>query len=279
MEAPRGWPPPRRKTRVFLAVAGSILASEDTLQLKTLKAAQIGRAAGSFRVDRVIVYPDGERSRGDARLLRLLLEYYSTPPYLRRRLFTLAGKLRYAGLMPPLQTPSHVVPPRVKPGMYVEGIVVDSAGEGSTVFIGERAPRARVGVRLKPGRRVIIKIVKEKEDILEGVVRDPPFYWRFTVDYEPSLESLLDKWRGRMLLVAASRLGEPLIEDQIGLSAMRRGGLLLAFGGPRGHVWGDRSPQDLFDLVYNALPFQGNKTLRTEEAVQIALARLDRYLS
>jgi len=279
VEVPRGWPPPRRKTRVFLAVAGSILTSEDTLQLKTLKAAQIGRAAGSFRVERVIVYSDGERSRSDARLLRLLLEYYSTPPYLRRRLFTVASKLRYAGLMPPLQTPSHVVPPRVKPGMYVEGIVEDSAGEGSTVFIGERAPRARVGVRLKPGRRVIIKIVKEKEDILEGVVRDPPFYWRFTVDYEPSLESLLDKWRGRMLLVAASRLGEPLIEDQIGLSAMRRGGLLLAFGGPRGHVWGDRSPQELFDLVYNALPFQGNKTLRTEEAVQIALARLDRYLS
>ncbi len=279
MGALRGWPPPRRKTRIFLAVAGSILASEDTLQLKTLKAAQIGRAAGSFRVDRVIIYPDSEGFSSDARLLRLLLEYYSTPPYLRRRLFTVASKLRYAGLMPPLQTPSHAIPPKLKPGMYVEGFVKDSDREGSTVFIGERVPRARVRARLKPGRRVIIKIVGEGGGLLEAVLEDPPFYWRFTVEYEPSLETLLNKWRGRMLLVAASRLGEPLIEDRIGLSATRKGGLILVFGGPRGHVWGDRSPQDLFDLVYNALPFQGNKTLRTEEAVQIALARLDMYIS
>ncbi|WVZ63562.1 hypothetical protein U9M48_013185 [Paspalum notatum var. saurae] len=105
------------KPTVSIAVAGSIIDNAQSLELATLLAGQIARAATVFRIDEVVVFDstpaaekggagDGEES--GARFLARILEYMETPQYLRRRLFPMHKNLKFVGLLPPLDAPHHV---------------------------------------------------------------------------------------------------------------------------------------------------------------------------
>jgi predicted SPOUT superfamily RNA methylase MTH1 len=41
------------------------------------------------------------------KLIKTIFDYINTAPYLRRRLYPVVPELRFAGLLPPLNIPSH----------------------------------------------------------------------------------------------------------------------------------------------------------------------------
>ncbi|MFN4046727.1 MAG: putative RNA uridine N3 methyltransferase, partial [Acidilobaceae archaeon] len=93
MTSPFEWPPRRRHRKLAVAFPASVLATEDTLELKTIKAGVIGRVLAVYRVDQAVLFMDPESREGDLKLLKLLLEYMVSPPHLRRKLYPITREL------------------------------------------------------------------------------------------------------------------------------------------------------------------------------------------
>jgi predicted SPOUT superfamily RNA methylase MTH1 len=273
------WPPPRRRKPLFLSVASSILSTEPDLETKTIKLGMIARAAALYRADRVIVYRDAQSSIEDYRVARLLLEYASTPPYLRKRLFPLSRKLRFAGLLYPVQTPSHAISPRLKPGDYIE-VIVESCQNGvCEAFGGGVKGKIILRGQAKPGRRITVKVLEIKDDKVFVKREDPGFYWRFKVEAFPSLKQAIERFRSiNSLIIGTSRLGDCDVGKVSSLISGRKS-VLVVFGGPKGHVWEEPGvDKSSFDIILNLVPFQGNKTVRSEEAILAGMSKLDPFI-
>lgn len=267
------WPPPRRRRPLHVAVASSILSTEQTLLLKTLRAGAVARLAGIFRVERVVVYRDPDSSTEDQRLLALLLRYLVTPPYLRRRIFPLIPELRYAGALPPLRLPLHDAPREPRRGALVAGLVEECSGGWCRVYLGAMG-HGRVPGRYRPGSVLPLRVADPEGPILE------PYrgraYLGFEVDESPGgLGPVLRRYRGMgWLLLGTSRLGSCLSPDGLASLAQGKPGVLVAFGGPRGEVERDAGGEK-FDAIVNTVPGQGARTVRTEEAMAATLAILN----
>ncbi|MCE4600788.1 MAG: hypothetical protein F7C38_04405 [Desulfurococcales archaeon] len=269
------WPPWKRRHTIAIAVAASVLSTEETLQLKTLKAGVIARAAALYRVDKVIIYKDKFSSKKDYKLLRLLLEYISTPPYLRKRLFPLLPELRAAGLLPPLRIPLHDIPRRPARNLVMEGLVEECTSGVCRVFLGSYGYGLLRG-NSKPGKRILVRIIDEDKLLLERVT-DPDFYTGFRVEANPDLPRVLDRYRDHgYTIIGTSKKGECYSREAIQEYEDSKG-FLVVFGGPTGSVVDEASP-DLYDLVLNTIPMQGTKTVRTEEAIHATLAILNSTL-
>jgi len=266
------WPPPRRNPPFYIIIASSILTVEETLLLKTLKAGDVGRLAAVFRVDRIIVYRDEDSDKRDYRLLRLLLRYMATPPYLRRRIFPIMPELRYAGLLPPLRTPLHDIPREPEPGVYVAGLVESCRGRRCRVYLGRYGTGVAEGGRLRPGGVYTFRVVEVAPLRLEYVA-DPDFYTGYSVEGWPVLRQGLAWARGKgWTIVGTSRRGSCFSSDTLRrILEARRGPVAFVFGGPRGDVVREAG-EGYYDIVVNTIPHQGTRTVRTEEALAATLA-------
>ncbi len=267
------WPPPRRRLPLHVAIPGSILSIEHDLRGKTIKAGLVARALTVYRVDHVVVYRDPDTSPGDLKLLKALLEYAMTPPHLRRRLVPLRPELRYAALMPPVQTPRHLPPREPEPGAVLDGVVVERRGGSCRVWLGSLGvgtlPRCRAG----RGGVVTVRItgvdpLRLEPADWEGV------YIGYTVEEAGGVEEAAARARARGLrLVATSRHGS--CEAARALPTAQ--GVALLFGGPHRGLLEYTSPK-LYDAIINTVPLQGNATIRTEEALHATLAIIN-YLA
>ncbi|MCE4601979.1 MAG: hypothetical protein F7B18_02220 [Desulfurococcales archaeon] len=261
------WPPRRRPKPLHVALPGSVLSTEHSLQAKTIKAGFIARALAVHRVDHVWLFRDPDTGREDLRLLSLLLRYSVTPPHLKKRLFPLSSALRYVGLMPPLNLASHEVPASPEPGALMDGIVEECRGGNCRIFLGSLGYGVMRG-RARPGRLVTVRIIRAKDGAVEveeaswGLI-----YTGFGVSIRSRLEDLIAEARGRgFRVVATSRLGECV-------DSIRNEGLLIVFGGPRLGLL-EYADSGLFDLVANTVHMQGARTVRTEEALHATLTRV-----
>ncbi|MEB3816446.1 MAG: hypothetical protein LRS46_00680 [Desulfurococcales archaeon] len=268
------WPPPRAGYETVVALPGSVLSVEPDLRMKTVKAGFIARALAIYRVDLAIIYRDEETRQGDAELLKLLLDYEATPPHLRRRLYPLRPELRYAGLLPPLRTFPHDAPLEPSPGAVVDGVIVGRDSRGCRVYLGRLGYWRLRGCGKPAGTVVTVKIVDvNSKEVVEASWDG--IYPGYSSTLMPSLDSVIRWARGRgYVTVAASRLGQCLdrgLACRILREARSRGGVLLAFGGPHGTLYGRAG----FDYIVNTVPFQGVKTVRTEEALHSLLALLN----
>lgn len=255
----------------------SILSDVPSLAEKTFKVGQIARAASIFRVDQLVVYPEGQGWRRDSRLIFDLLSYAEAPQYLRRRLFPLSPNLRYAGLIPPLRTPHH--PLGTSQVEYREGFVVKSGNGGSLVDIGLNDP-VSCRERLKPNTRVTMHY---EDGRWEPIPRNSvPLYWGYTVALEERPLGKILAGRPSGMVIATSRTGDPISEKHREISDALKGGksLALIFGSPREGLneilkKEGASLPGLADMVVNIAPMQGTATIRTEEAIIITLAQLE----
>ncbi|MCE4620769.1 MAG: RNA methyltransferase [Desulfurococcales archaeon] len=269
------WPPPPSKKRISLAIASSILSTEPTRELKAIKASLIARAAGIFRVDEIIVYRDKSSRRRDQEELFTLLSYLATPPYLRRRLIPLKPELRIAGLLLPLNIPTHDLPPRPRKDLIMYGVIEECSDHACRVYLGRYGTGIlRVERRVPQGTLIIVRIVSLDPIILEEV-REPGVYTGFKVIRGSSLGQVASSYKARgYAVIGTSRRGEcigSLVPGELGRG---KRGMLVAVGGPRGSVLEDAGGYEYFDAVVNLVPFQGTRTIRSEEAVLIALSLL-----
>ncbi|KAL5222480.1 hypothetical protein ABZP36_027193 [Zizania latifolia] len=283
---------PKRKMTVSIAVAGSIIDNAQSLELATLLAGQIARAATVFRIDEVVVFDsnpsvdnggDGEES--GARFLVRILEYLETPQYLRRRLFPMHKNLKFVGLLPPLDAPHHVR--KHEWSEFREGVTLDGdRSKGTLVDVG-LSKNVLVEQILEPGKRVTVAMGTDR-DILKVRKVVPPsspkdemeLYWGYKVRYASNLSGVFSDSQykeGYDYIIGTSEHGKIMSSSELNLPSLRH--LLIAFGGLAGleeSIEEDRNLKgkgvnDIFTAYLNTCPSQGSRTIRTEEALLISL--------
>lgn len=119
---------------------------------------------------------------------------------------------------------------------------------------------------------------------------DDGTYWGFTTRLADSISGVFEECPfsddGYDLKIGTSERGSKSVEDKtFGLPKFKHS--LLVFGGVAGieecvdadeslKITGSSSSK-LFDLWLNTCPFQGSRTIRTEEAVMISLAKINPF--
>ncbi len=272
------WPPPRRGKPLFIAVPASVIANEPGLALKSIRASEIVRAAALFRADRIVIYKGRRASREEMKLFTLLARYAATPPHLKKKAFPLDERLRYVGLMKPLQTPAHTPPNRLERGSVIAGLVEGCGVRHCRVSFGSMGPGIVAYRRSRPRRGDIVpvRIVSPpaRGRPAKGEIYMPPYYWNPSVRPVASLAGYLRETRSiGFLVVGASRLGNCAYKRARRLIARARG-IVVVFGGPRTHVW-EEAPRTLYDIFLNTAPLQGTRTVRVEEAIITSLSVLE----
>jgi predicted SPOUT superfamily RNA methylase MTH1 len=162
---------------------------------------------------------------------------------------------------------------------------------------------------LQPGIRCTIQIdpaAYGRQGTIHGTVVSPSAitqtdgtYWGYTVRIAASLKSVLEQCPyadAYDLTIGTSERGNESVDDPnfslqqraIHKSSGSYRHALIVFGGVAGieecidadesmHLSGANS-STLFDRWINICPYQGSRTIRTEEAIAIALARLSPFL-
>jgi predicted SPOUT superfamily RNA methylase MTH1 len=279
--------------KLAIAIPASVISDTPHLREKTSKIGLIGRSAAIFRVDEIIIYPDNREANQsrDMDFIALLLNYLETPQYLRKNLFKLETRLQFAGILPPMRTPHHLVSGNVKDlktGEYREGVVLSQAKEGLLVDIGVSKSAILRQKQYAIGDRLTLQVVKAGEQVeMQTVNRDDlSVYWGFRVRVEKRTFGQLVMDGEFDLTIATARLGDKFVnvagEMEKRWKTARK--ILLSFGAPTRGLYDIAKSEGLnlnaiVDFVVNMLPGQGTVTVRTEEALLASLAILNLHFS
>ncbi|XP_064543408.1 putative methyltransferase C9orf114 [Drosophila montana] len=303
---------------VSIAVPGSILENAQSAELRAYVAGQIARAACIFRVNEVIVFDDvgvatareTKRSyeqdaegngtatatvRSSSLQLARILQYLECPQYLRKYFFPLHKDLKYSGLLNPLDTPHHLR--QQSKFRYREGVVCDKqAKDGHSYANVGLLNDVLIDKALDPGVRVTVKMDPPNETSRKqrGTLvspdeprRETGVYWGYQVRIAHSLSEIFTKSPyagGYDVTIGTSDRGASV--HDVPSKSIQYNHILIVFGGLQGleeALANDEKltvdePELLFDHYVNVLPKQGSRTIRTEEALLIALAALQEKL-
>ncbi|UCH03980.1 MAG: hypothetical protein JSW05_10385 [Candidatus Thorarchaeota archaeon] len=268
-----------------VAIPDTSLVDCSDLRQKTVKVGSLARAMAVFRVDSVMVYQTGQvpaSQKKDVGLLVRLLEYMDTPQYLRKKVFPISPSLKYAGLLPPLRTPSHpliTTPEGLTEGMHRWGIQV-------------RNGKVDIGIEqlidhpesVSERESTLFRITNTKPKIrLEVASRDEvEEYWGYRV---ARIDSLVEKLRevSETTRVVFSRNAPSYasLEDEIMSTVGNTKSVLAVFGGPKRGVSELLSEENNelkkhVDFWVNTIPDQGTETVRLEEALFASLGLLNK---
>ncbi|EFJ27785.1 hypothetical protein SELMODRAFT_95276 [Selaginella moellendorffii] len=293
-----------RKYTVSLAVSGSIINNAQSLELATRLAGQIARAATIFRIDEIVVFDDGEssassfqrtgwgRETGEAsggEFLARVLRYLEVPQYLRRALVPMHKSLRYAGQLPPLDSPHHL---RKQACCHSEKV---ARGNGCYADVG-LGQDVLIQETVKAGTRITVAMGSTDKNLKRGKLSVVPsstpresagLYWGYTVRVVDRLTKAFSDSsfeEGYDYTIGTSEHGEKVLTSDLRVPSFRHA--LIVFGGPAGleeslELDGSSTVKDvreLFTRYLNTCPLQGSRTIRTEEAIFISLQFLQEPL-
>ena len=245
---------------VSIAIPSSSLINEKDEKIKTYKVGMIARAASIFRVRTIYIYRDPILDESD--LIKDILEYLETPQYLRKEIIPIKKSLKYVGLLPPLQIPSHK-PKTLKINEVREGVVRRCTDGHAWVDIGVK-PLASLKGEYKRGARVTVRVCSKNPLVVEEA--EPPDYWGYSVK-KVELKDILSK---ENVVITSKRCKTPSIED-----IRQSVDTILVFGNPKDGVFEIAKRlgiQIKSKKCWNTVPMQGSKTVRLEEAIFATLA-------
>ena len=271
---------------------------------------RIARALAVFAVDEIIIFDDSASSSrprhpvdpssytGDtdpAHFLTHVLSYLEAPPFMRKTLFPLHPNLRIAGQLPSLDMPHHPHPKEWLP--YGEGVTLagkTSTGRGTLVEVGLDAP-VEIEEEIEPKTRVTLRFPEDQDQYPECVHPDTPrtqggYYWGYQVRSCSSLSTVFTESpyeNGYDISIGTSERGTSIPSSFPSNKPVNFKHMLIVFGGPRGlefasmndeelsgmEIQGSKT-KELFDHWINVLPNQGSRTIRTDEALFIALTAM-----
>ncbi|CAN8100546.1 unnamed protein product [Discula destructiva] len=298
-----------RNFTVSIAVPGSIITDFKTADQRITSPGRIARALGVFCVDEIVIYDDSplesrpravdhDRYTGDidpCHFIVHVLSYLETPPFMRKALFPLHDNLAKAGLLPSLDMPHHPHKDEWLP--YREGVTVKGrpeGGKGTMVEVGMRNP-VTITDDITSNTRVTLHFPEQSLNNPEPVHPTAPrtdagYYWGYNVRSASSLSAVFTESAfagGYDLSIGTSERGTPASKAFPPSKQPKFEHLLIVFGGPRGLEYAAMNDQELggrgisggrtrelFDHWVNVLPNQGSRTIRTDEAVFIALTSL-----
>ncbi|CAM9700382.1 unnamed protein product [Chrysoparadoxa australica] len=226
-----------------------------------------------------------------------VLQYMEMPQYLRKQLIPMHPDLRFVGLLAPLDTPHHVR--AEEPSPFREGLVSKKElKSGCLVHVGLRKD-VRLNKAIKAGVRVTVRIENPEmitkhpkgKAVAPSVPREESgLYWGYTTRLATSISEVFTGspfHGGYDVTLGTSERGSTSVDDDdFAIKPFQH--LLLVFGGVKGieaSIDNDEAfdlagadSHKLFDMWVNTCPHQGSRTIRTEEAVLLSLARLSPYI-
>lgn len=245
---------------------------DDALREKTIKVGLIARACAIFGIERIYIYRDASRnSEADYEIAKVIFEYAETPQYLRKRIFGKRKELEYAGLLPPLRIPSHLIESTVEANQVREGVIVVQNGE-LMVDVGGRS-LALVEGRVHEGQRITARVVSVEPLAVKIEERPSEEYWGYEIRRAPSLARFL-RSSNFELLILTSRLGVGVqkIWSEFVDKCRSAPRILVCFGSPEAGLDKilkvEKSRVTDFESLYvNTFPDQNVETVRLEEAI------------
>jgi len=261
---------------ISIAIPDSSLIDESEKMAKTKKISLIARACSIFKVKEIYIYQEPDKQRNDSKLLITVLKYLVTPPFLRKSLYPLTNLLKYAGILSPLQIPSHTLkknPKDIKIGDVRTGLIIKSRSKKfCDVGIGLLVPY--FGKQL-PGKRVIVifKAIFPNFLITEITQEKNPIYWGYRVKQQRNLQSLILNWNGSILYT--SRNGQNFSSKTVKKYSSSKNPILIVFGSPKRGLYeilGKKFMKTKQSETINFFPKQGTQTVRLEEAILGILA-------
>lgn len=271
-------------TRISISIPDSCLSESVSLIAKSQKISQIARACSIFRVNKIFIYRDRTINSHDNHIIKTILEYLDTPPYLRRKIYPEMKVLKYAGTLPPIKSPHHkskIHLRDLKNDEYRVGLVVKTHGR-LYVDVGLDRQLPLEGDLMEKSK-IIVRIKRNRNEYLCREVRKNELtgYWGYDVEFVPSLFGLIrnDNYK----VVITSKEGKFFrITD---LNDIRKREILLLFGSPkigiRKILESEKIDfgQNLNDYTFNMFPYQGTNTVRLEEAVLGTLSIVNHSLN
>lgn len=256
--------------KLSVAIPESALSDESLKIDKTRKISVLARACAIFRVDTIYVYQEGNNKQ-DGNLIVMILKYLETPQFLRKRLFPKMNDLKFAGVLQPLKIPSHITPAnpkKINRADVREGIVVSVKGKRFVdvginqliPFFGKTSIGKRVTVQFKEGY--------PKFSVKEITKNEAPYYWGYTVKERANLFSLLNEWKGNIIIT--SRKGKTVTKEQLAKYMTSDQPTLVAFGSPEKgihEILGGKMKNVQNAKSLNFFPNQATETVRLEEAL------------
>ena len=275
---------------ITIAVPASFISNTPHLREKTAKTGLIGRAAAIFRVNKIIIYSDRNEiaQSKEIDLIRTLLSYINTPQYLRKKLFGLDPKLKYAGILPPLRTPNHPLNRKSKKlivGDYREGIIIGKQKKGFELEIGVEKTALLRERQYSIGDHIIIQIIKTGKEIeVQSLTRNEiPIYWGFSIEEKKSFRDILGS-NEYDLVIATSKKGNILtnIITEIMKRWEKANKILFEFGSPSKGLFEIAKDEGInlkekTHFIVNMVPQQATATIRTEEALFATLSIFNLY--
>ncbi|MDT7877174.1 MAG: putative RNA uridine N3 methyltransferase [Candidatus Caldarchaeales archaeon] len=279
--------PPARKPPLHVLIPSTYAEDAAHLREKTLRIGFLFRAMAIFRVDKMIIYhEDPSRPSKNAGLIKLICDYMSTAPYLRRRLFKLRPELKYVGLLPPLNIPTHPESPEPPEGLWeLREALVERRGKLALIHAGLKKA-ITLDAPLRNGAKIIVLTRRHGKKVRVRVRsrKRLPYYLGTTVSlHDGPLIEILSKYR---YAVATDKNGVPLtdVADRLRLEIRgAEGPVCVAFGSyERGldeiAALQGASLDKLFNVCVNFIPHQGVRSVRTEEAVYAVLSFLNNLI-
>ena len=257
---------------ISVALPDSLFLEDDLLREKTAKVGSIARSLAIFGVERIYLYRDTSRNGEiDYETAKTILEYAETPQYLRKRLYGRRKELEFAGLLPPLRIPSHLVESSVEPNQVREGVIVIQNGE----LKGDVGARelAMIDGRVHEGQRVTVRVTSVEPLVAKIEERPSNKYWGYEVRRAPSLARFL-KSSNFELLILTSRQGTEVNKmwDEFRSKCAGAPRILICFGSPEAGIdkilKQEKAKITDFESIYvNTFPMQNVGTVRLEEAL------------
>ncbi len=258
--------------------------NEPDLLRITIKTWIIARFSCIYRVNKITLYRSRKykdcRREGD--IVSLLLRYFKAPPYLKKKLFKKREELKYVGLAPPLQIPTHTVSSKPVLGEVREALIVRKRGHKLVVDSGFPGliEIEDYEDNYQQGDIILVK-VSNRDPLRLDIVSDNRIYRGYEIESTKDIIEYVEHSRDRYW-IGTSKMGRPIwkaVGSVIDLLMERQGKVSIVFGEPYRGLFEIGSelgfdPQLLFDDVYNFVPEQGTKSVRIEEALPASLSIL-----
>lgn len=281
-------PVEKRKRKLLVLIPFSTISTAPSLREKTIIVGRIARALAIFRVDEVILYKDPFiHNKDDERIFMDILEYLCIPPYLRKKVVPIKNTLKYVGILNPLQiVATHTASCKAVEGEIRAGLVLSLSKHQLVLDIGiENEITVQIDNELwkilNVGDIVLVRITKTNP-IRVSVLTNHNYYTGYKVKVTNNLKEYLEYLKAnKILLIATSRYGQYVrdVEHQLRKDYQKSKGIALIFGSPRKGLL-EIFPKlgirlNNINYMINLIMSQGVRTIRTEEALIIALAIID----
>jgi predicted SPOUT superfamily RNA methylase MTH1 len=301
------------KDRICVAIPDSSLSDEKGLREKTLKIGKFARAFSIFGVEKIIIYkdPTEKRKNADMFLIRLILEFLNTPPYLRKSLYPMNADLSYTGLLPPIKAPHHknkVKLKDVKMGEIRIGVLQDrnsiiqqierktyTNDQKLIINFKKESYKLYVDVGLdclipflgegSHGEKVVVKFVNTYPNlkVIRASTKDlENLYFGYSILRVASLEEFFKSLDQKTFVIFTSKKGRIFknAESDFKESITNFENLLIVFGSP------SKGIKEIYpnyhntknSMYLNMFPYQKTQTIRLEEAILGTLTMFNHFL-